>query len=382
MLVTSAFLSNLPCKGYVLVIYAPALQDDSRGAKELLTRCLRSLNVHANSSTFVRMHSLKENSSEGTKERPLRVFISYSRKDVQFRETLQTHLKPLVRERTIEIWHDQMLTPGSVWEEHLHKKLQSSDVMLFLISPDFIDSDFIAEKEIPIAVARAESGQATLIPILIRSSDYKGHTLGRYTLLPPNGEPVTRWPDADMAWREIKWGLDRAIKDHRERITNAITNQQQSEAGGRQASVHLIAAPEDTVELSQIEKHLNPFVKNGLFSLSDVRMLNSFGNRAEIWNSALASADLVVLLVTAELLNSDFYEGTLRTLLARQEADDVIILPILVRSCDWEATELRKLDSFVPWNRHFLAEHSDIDAAFRETARMIAAIVYKVIYKA
>jgi TIR domain len=102
--------------------------------------------------------------------RRTQVFISYSHHDAQWLERLQVHLRPLVRESTIEVWNDKLINPGASWEAEIQSALAKSKVAILLISADFLASDFIASNELPRLLHAAEEDGATIIPVIVSPS--------------------------------------------------------------------------------------------------------------------------------------------------------------------------------------------------------------------
>ncbi len=85
-------------------------------------------------------------------------FISYAHKDERLREELDTHLKLLVRTGDLDAWHDRSIVPGEKWEGRINENLQRADMVLLLLSPDFIASDY-CDKEMEIAMQREAAGR-------------------------------------------------------------------------------------------------------------------------------------------------------------------------------------------------------------------------------
>lgn len=96
------------------------------------------------------------------------VFISYSHADLQWLRLLNTHLKPLTRDHKVEIWSDQKIRKGARWREQIHKQLAMARVGIFLISADFLASDFIHAEELPPLLQAAEKEGATLLTVIVR----------------------------------------------------------------------------------------------------------------------------------------------------------------------------------------------------------------------
>ena len=73
---------------------------------------------------------------------PLKVFISYAHADEAHRKTLAKHLSALEDEGLIAVWHDRKITGGREWAGAIDDALRSADIVLLLISADFLDSDY------------------------------------------------------------------------------------------------------------------------------------------------------------------------------------------------------------------------------------------------
>ena len=96
------------------------------------------------------------------------VFISYSHADISWLRLLNTHLKPLTRDQKVEIWSDQKIRKGERWRDRIHKQLAMARVGIFLVSADFLASDFIHAEELPPLLKAAEKEGATLLTIIVR----------------------------------------------------------------------------------------------------------------------------------------------------------------------------------------------------------------------
>lgn len=73
---------------------------------------------------------------------PVEIFCCYARKDQELLNALKTHLFPLQRQQLIRIWNDTNITPGTIWKEEINKNLNSANIILLLVSPDFMASEY------------------------------------------------------------------------------------------------------------------------------------------------------------------------------------------------------------------------------------------------
>jgi hypothetical protein len=142
---------------------------------------------------------------------PIDVFISYAAADDALRDTLEKHLSMLRRDRLIEAWHHGRVGAGVDWKQERDKRLRAARVVLLLVSPDYLASDRLWDEEVRLALARADRGEALVIPILLRSCVWKSARFGRRKPLPASGKAVTSWPIADEAWTEVADGIRDAV---------------------------------------------------------------------------------------------------------------------------------------------------------------------------
>ena len=146
--------------------------------------------------------------------KPLKVFCSYSHRDEHYLESLKTWLVGLERDGLIEQWHDRMISAGGEWEEAIAEHLETSDLILLLITPDFMASQYIYEEEISRAVEKHHRGEARVIPVMVRPSPpLRGTPFGKLQALPKDSKPITTWPNQDEAWLDVLTGIQQAVAE-------------------------------------------------------------------------------------------------------------------------------------------------------------------------
>jgi tetratricopeptide (TPR) repeat protein len=148
-----------------------------------------------------------------TTRKPLRVFCSYAHRDEHYLEVLKTWLVGLERDGLIEQWHDRMIPPGDEWEEAIAENLETSELVLLLVTPDFMASQYIYEKEIDRAIERHKRGEARVIPIIVRPAPWEGTALDRLQALPKNARAITTWANRDQAWLNVLQGIQQAVEE-------------------------------------------------------------------------------------------------------------------------------------------------------------------------
>lgn len=140
-----------------------------------------------------------------------KIFMSYSHKDEPLRDELEVHLSMLKRQGLISTWHDRKILPGDVFGEEIDENLESSDIILLLVSHYFLASDYCYDIEMKRALEKHESGDARVIPIILDHCDWKNAQFEKLIALPKDGQPITDYPNQNKAFLEIVEGLRKVI---------------------------------------------------------------------------------------------------------------------------------------------------------------------------
>lgn len=141
------------------------------------------------------------------------IFISYAQSDELLWEKLEKHLSPLRRLNLITGWHSSKVMPGVERAKDISKHLNSAQVVLLLVSPDFTASELCYDIEMKLAMERHSKGDIRIIPVILRPIDWKITPLGKLQPLPANGKPVTSWIDDDEAFYNIALGIKNVIEE-------------------------------------------------------------------------------------------------------------------------------------------------------------------------
>lgn len=159
--------------------------------------------------------------SSPTPAAPFEVFISYAHEDSRFRARLDKHLANLQNQGMLATWYDGEIVAGEEWEPEILEHLNTAQIILLLISADFMASKYINTVELQRAVARHEAGQARVIPILLKPVDYRGAPFAKLEALPTDAnkrlKAITEWSNREQAYARIAEGIRRAV----EQLTSA-----------------------------------------------------------------------------------------------------------------------------------------------------------------
>ncbi len=185
------------------------------------------------------------NSTRFTNPMPVHLFYSYSHKDEQLRDELEKHLMALKRQGIIMDWYDRDIRAGDEWSSEIDEHLTTADIILLLISADFLASDYCYSIELAHALQRQKDGSARVIPIILRPVDWSGTPFGKLQALPTNAQPITLWTNRDQAFENVAKGIRAMIEQPRHKASPPI------------AVIPTVTAPEPPVIPSSEAKALS-----------------------------------------------------------------------------------------------------------------------------
>jgi tetratricopeptide (TPR) repeat protein len=280
---------------------------------------------------------------------PVSIFFSYSRKDAALRQDLDDHLAPLKRSGLIASWYDGCIGAGEEWETQIKQNLEKAQIILLLISVDFIKSDFCYNVELTKAIERHKAGNACVIPVLMRSCLWKTIPIGDMLLgdlqaLPKDAKPISKWVDRDDAFTSIAEGLLEKIQQVQQEGETEVQQQQIAAERRRQSDdcynsgvYHLNQGNFDqaVTDLTWAERlgHLEAprllsTIKSCKHEQTNIR--NSRGTWLGMLHNATSS-----LMFQAEQKLQELYEYDLRS----EKDVDYTRLRDLLKAGDWEAAD-------------------------------------------
>lgn len=150
------------------------------------------------------------------------LFFSYSHRDEDLRNELEIHLSTLKRQGVIKTWHDRRIGAGKDLDIEIDSNLEIADIILLLVSPYFIASDYCYNVEMQRALERHRNGDARVIPVILHPCDWQQTPFGKLRATPVDGKPVSKFPNPHDAFLSI-------TKDIRA-IVEEITGEMKSKA--------------------------------------------------------------------------------------------------------------------------------------------------------
>src|SRR5262245_32295393 len=148
-----------------------------------------------------------------TEPTTLEVFFSYAHEDERYRGRLEKHLSTLRNEGVLVDWHDGMIRPGAEWDDEIRTRLERADIILLLVSADFLASRYIAEVELRAALARHTDGRVAVIPVILKPCDWTKAEFGALQALPNRGKPISSWRNPEEAYLNVAEGIRRTADE-------------------------------------------------------------------------------------------------------------------------------------------------------------------------
>ena len=314
---------------------------------------------------------------------PIKVLYIYAHEDSMLCHELEKHLSGLKRQGIITEWRSLDIAIND-WISEIEQYIHQVQLILPLISSAFLASENCYSIEIQNILERHYTGEAIVIPIILRPSDWQASPFSSLAVLPVEGKAVTTWDNQDGAFLDITLGIRKTIallppsqltsRDQKQQNMN-ITRYKSEHITSGPINFFYIYAREDTDLLEHLRKHLRPLTNQGLVVESYDRLISAGADWSSYLSQKLDSAQFILLLVTANFLASDYcYSIEMKRALERHEAGECIVIPVILRPVDWFGTPIGKLQA-LPTSGKPVTTWTDIDEAFSDIAQNIRHIV-------
>ena len=158
--------------------------------------------------------AIRRRSTSPASGRPdIDIFFSYSHLDEKLRDKLEKHLTSLKRNGMVRVWYDRRIGAGSDVGSTIDAHIQSADLILILVSVNFLASDYCFSNELTVAMDRHRQGKARVIPIILRPVDWRDAPFRNLLALPKDGKPITTWSNPDAAFFDVAQGIRNAVEE-------------------------------------------------------------------------------------------------------------------------------------------------------------------------
>lgn len=158
-----------------------------------------------------------------------KVVFSYSHVDEDLRNELEKHLSPLKRMGQIETWHDRRINPGDVFDTEISQNFAEANIVLLLVSPDFIASNYCYDVEMKNSLERHELGEAIVIPVILRPCSWHQLPFGKLLAATIDGKPIVKFTHIDDGFVEVVNAVSQALsKLNSETLSSTATEDSSS----------------------------------------------------------------------------------------------------------------------------------------------------------
>src|SRR6266702_3567339 len=245
--------------------------------------------------------------------RVLKLFYCYAHQDKDLRDELEHHLSTLKRLNQITTWHDREISPGNEWSNEIELQLSMTDIILLLISPDFIASDYCYSIEMQRSLEKHNAGISRVIPIIIRPVDWEETPFSKLQMLPTNILPVTSWQNRDEAYRDIAKGIRKAVQDL---LAQKTEEQWIDEGNTYYKTFHYEEALQAYDQAIRLDPHL----------------IVALNNKAQTLQSLNQKRQAITIFAQALVVAEQIFQKTVTTGLYRARADTLFGLKLFVEA--------------------------------------------------
>ena len=311
---------------------------------------------------------------------PVDLFYSYAHEDEELVKELRKHLSILKRQGVIREWYDREITAGTDWKGQIDQHLNSAGVILLLVSADFLASDYCYDVEMTRALERHHQGEARVIPIILRPTDWYGSPFEKLQPLPADGKPVTAWTNRDESFSNIAQGICRAIEQLKTSPLSIVESESSLDASplptasaktGGPVDLFYSYAHEDEELVKELRKHLSILKRQGVIREWYDREITAGTDWKGQIDQHLNSAGVILLLVSADFLASDYcYDVEMTLALERHDQGEARVIPVILRPVDWKGAPFDKLQ-FLPTEGKPVTSWTNRDQWFSNIAQGI-----------
>jgi hypothetical protein len=141
---------------------------------------------------------------------PRKLAVSYSHKDDRLMRSFAAHLDEAVREGMIAPWDDRWIPAGAEWKPEIDRRFMEADIVVALVSEDFLASSYCMTEEMPRVQERVARGEAVLVPVVVRACEWQKTVLGRLQAVQLDPLPLVANGNRVAAWRSVVFRILRA----------------------------------------------------------------------------------------------------------------------------------------------------------------------------
>lgn len=194
----------------------------------------------------------------------VKVFISYAHEDEEVKDKLDKFLISLKKSEKIEVWNDRKIAAGTEWDKTIKDELETADLILLIVSVDFLNSSYIWRKELDIAMQRHDSQDARVIPIIARSADWSDMPFRKLQGLPGDGKTISEAADKDRMYTDIVKAIKNVVDELLEKKKyKSLVFKNDEMKSGMAKLFFSVATPHTMIQVNYINSLKKKFSDNG-----------------------------------------------------------------------------------------------------------------------
>ncbi len=315
---------------------------------------------------------------------PINLLYIYAHADKRFSNELDKHLNLLQQQGVITTWKSQDIAIDTDTDFPLDVQLDSMQIILLLISPEFIASSYCYGSEMEQILARYSAGTVAAISVLLRPTEWQETPLKFLPVLPSKERAISTWSYHDDAFVLVMNAIRDAIAElpHRA-IADQTDIQPINEAEASTASASNVIVPvnvfcayaaRDQKLCDKLALHLHILTKQGYINAIYYRVVGRPADEEDVIKQHLDQAQLILLLISADFLNDYLSETEMLHALRQHETGKARIILIILRSANWHFPPLDMLQ-VLPTGGKAITRWSNRDEAFLNVERGIRSVL-------
>jgi small GTP-binding protein len=306
---------------------------------------------------------------------PVSILVVYTSEDEKLSKRMEMHLAILIKSKIVSHCSIRVINTET---DDINSKVETASIILILISSDFLASDYYQSNEMRRLFERHKANEARILPILLRPVEWERTPFTRLQIFPTNKKPITTWKRPDEAFTDVTEGIARSIEQWDGNQFSPLedvppTFNKVLERVAIPAPVVLcVYTDKDEALKCELSTHLEVLRLQDIISEWYAREINT---EADDINSHLETASLILILISSDFLASDYYQrNEMKLLFERHNANKARLIPIILRSVEWERTPFPMLQTF-PTNKKPIITWHDQDKAFSNIVNGIVGVI-------
>ncbi|MBX7243818.1 MAG: toll/interleukin-1 receptor domain-containing protein, partial [Bacteroidia bacterium] len=134
---------------------------------------------------------------------PARIFISFTASDEEHLIKLENQFKPALRNKPVTIWHKGKMPFSEERFQVIEQELNQADIIILLVSADYLAEDEIWQHEFMPAYARLQKKKCVVIPVILSACAWQTTEISGLKVLPEINRAISQMPDTDAAWLTV-----------------------------------------------------------------------------------------------------------------------------------------------------------------------------------